>query len=97
MDVAKTVVVPTASLVLDHGDGEVARYEGHKAGGKRRARFCTYECCRAWVLKNYPPVQRHEVLVLIDIVSGRLVGLAQKASGAGRGRLKRPRTAPGRM
>lgn len=95
MDVAKSVVLPTATLVL--GDSE---HEGHKAGGERGRAFCTWECCRAWVLTHYPPVQRYEVLVLIDIISCRLVGLREEGEGEAKrrgGRTRRPRTAPGRV
>ena len=86
---SKCVILPTANSVLD------CTQETKK---KKVPRFCTYDCARDWVMKHYPPALRHEVLTLIDIVSGRLVGLVEDhsrrpSSSSGSTRI-RPKTAP---
>jgi len=64
-----SIILPTASSIVDYGHGN--NYS------KKGPRFCSYECARLWVFKHRPPQRRHEILTLIDVVSGRLVGLVE--------------------
>jgi hypothetical protein len=60
----KSVTVPAASRWAEK------RLEKH--------RFCSYECAKEWVSVHTPPIQRHEINTIIDITSGRAVGLIPK-------------------